>query len=283
MRHFCAVVETTHLRKAAEMLGVTPGALSKSLARFQEQLQIRLFSTEGKSLVLTKEGRNFYNQIKRILADIDDLQTVSRIDEKNSVIIGSFEVFTTFLFAEIVDDIKSKSTVKLLEFTPGKMEEALVEGGIDFGVSYIPVPNPAIAVDKICDFSFGIFCVERWCETPLSEVSFAVPVTSVPQNPLMAYDLDTWPMGHPRNVQFHFELLQTALLGASKGNNVIFCPRFVVKLYNRYLQKPFQLVEHSSRVPFKTKQSVFLMRKKDRVEDLMCKKIAKHLRMLCKD
>jgi DNA-binding transcriptional LysR family regulator len=52
---------------AARALGVSPSAVSKSVQRLEQRLQLRLFSRTTRSLALTSEGRDLYEHALRLL------------------------------------------------------------------------------------------------------------------------------------------------------------------------------------------------------------------------
>lgn len=57
LRMFEAVARHRSIKSAALELGVTPSAVSHQIAQLEERLDIRLFSRDGRSLALTREGR----------------------------------------------------------------------------------------------------------------------------------------------------------------------------------------------------------------------------------
>lgn len=57
LRYFRAVVETGSLTKATSLLHITPGALSKSVHKLEDESGKTLFSRAGRSLALTEQGQ----------------------------------------------------------------------------------------------------------------------------------------------------------------------------------------------------------------------------------
>lgn len=286
MRHFCAVVETGHLRKAAAFLKMSPGALSNSLSKLQSDLQIQLTILDGRSLQITSDGKTVYSRFKNILKEIDSVSVgLSKASTSIKVItVGTFEVFSTYLLAECSNELSKDNSIRCLGMVPGKIETALANSEIDIGITYIPVPNSEVVMDQVCYFSFAIFGNHKSRNMSFEELEFAVPTTSVPQNPALLFDLDTWPISKvPRKIRFQFEMLQTALLTSARGSSVLYCPRFVVRHYNSYASHERKLYEIKVAAIGAQKHSVYLVRRKDAPEDQFHKRIAKHLRLLCKD
>src|SRR3954464_10522706 len=56
IEYFEEIAEQRHLGRAAERLGLSQPALSKSLRRLEEAMQVKLFDRNAKGLELTAEG-----------------------------------------------------------------------------------------------------------------------------------------------------------------------------------------------------------------------------------
>jgi DNA-binding transcriptional LysR family regulator len=61
-----------HVTRAAEQLGTSQPALSRSLARLQSDLGVQLFRRAGRSIRLTKPGEVFLARVERALEEIEN-------------------------------------------------------------------------------------------------------------------------------------------------------------------------------------------------------------------
>jgi LysR family transcriptional regulator, low CO2-responsive transcriptional regulator len=68
LRAFMAVLEHGSLRGAADALGVSPAAISSSLASLRRAVGVPLFAREGRGLKLTPAGISFAQDVRRMLA-----------------------------------------------------------------------------------------------------------------------------------------------------------------------------------------------------------------------
>lgn len=68
---FIQVVKSGNFSLAAEQLGVSQPAVSKSIARLEGELGIRLFQRTTRQLMLTTEGRDLFNNISKSIEEID--------------------------------------------------------------------------------------------------------------------------------------------------------------------------------------------------------------------
>lgn len=72
---FVAVAGAGSFTAAAERLNLTNSAVSKSVARLEARLGMRLFERTTRSLSLTEEGKAYHGVCLRILADLEDAET----------------------------------------------------------------------------------------------------------------------------------------------------------------------------------------------------------------
>lgn len=72
---FVAVANAGSFTAAAERLSLTNSAVSKSVARLESRLGMRLFERTTRSLALTEEGSAYLAVCTRILNDLEDAET----------------------------------------------------------------------------------------------------------------------------------------------------------------------------------------------------------------
>lgn len=66
------IAEFGSLSSAAREMGMTPSAVSKSLALLEEQLGVSLVRRTTRAVTLTTHGKLFFQRVSRILADVED-------------------------------------------------------------------------------------------------------------------------------------------------------------------------------------------------------------------
>ncbi|WP_454908353.1 LysR family transcriptional regulator [Variovorax gossypii] len=72
-----AVVEGGSFANAATALGLTPSGVSRSIARLEARIGVRLFDRTTRSLNLTDEGRLLYANINPLVLGIEDAVTIA--------------------------------------------------------------------------------------------------------------------------------------------------------------------------------------------------------------
>ena len=74
IRHFLAAATHSTVQEAADVLCITQPALTKSVARFEEELGEKLFDRAGRSLVLTELGQILVHRGEVLLRHVDEFQ-----------------------------------------------------------------------------------------------------------------------------------------------------------------------------------------------------------------
>ncbi|WDY59953.1 LysR family transcriptional regulator [Pseudomonas sp. PSKL.D1] len=78
---FVCVAEAGSFTAAAERLSLTTSAVSKSIARLEERLGIKLFERTTRRLALSDPGQNYYQTCKRMLAALDEAELDMHADQ----------------------------------------------------------------------------------------------------------------------------------------------------------------------------------------------------------
>lgn len=67
---FCLAAELETFTGAAVQAGLTPAAVSRTIARLEERLKVRLFVRSTRKIRLTENGRNYYVQCRQALSQL---------------------------------------------------------------------------------------------------------------------------------------------------------------------------------------------------------------------
>ncbi|BBP74648.1 LysR family transcriptional regulator [Pseudomonas gingeri NCPPB 3146 = LMG 5327] len=71
---FVSVIECGSISAAAEQVGQTPSAVSRSLSRLEAKLDTTLINRTTRRMDLTEEGKFFFERAKQILEQMDELE-----------------------------------------------------------------------------------------------------------------------------------------------------------------------------------------------------------------
>lgn len=74
LMYFQKVAELEHLTKAAEALHIAQPALSRTIRSMEEELDVSLFTHQGRNIHLTRDGHILLKYTNKILGSLDDLR-----------------------------------------------------------------------------------------------------------------------------------------------------------------------------------------------------------------
>ena len=137
LRHFVAVAEELHFARAAERLGMEQSPLSHSIRNLEAELKVKLFQRTTRQTWLTRAGAHFYDEVKRILGDIDAATASLHeqgVDQPTRIrlVLGedlAAEAFTRFLFE--LEHHRPAFSVHVRELSHSQAARLVRNGGAD--------------------------------------------------------------------------------------------------------------------------------------------------------
>ncbi|MBK9040042.1 MAG: LysR family transcriptional regulator [Bdellovibrionales bacterium] len=284
LRFFTVLCETGHMREAAKLLNISHAGLSKAIHTLEVELGTVLVTKDGRGVRVTPEGRKLLSRIKDCLTAEENLLSQIAGDHQCAEIkIGTFEVFSTYLSPKFVQAMEKHTEVSFEELGPGNLETAIINGQVDFGITYLPIPRPNLDHLEITKIRMGIFGNKKFSAEKKSfeELPFVVPITNIDGAPTKVKGLDGWPDDRiQRNIKYSVSLMETALALSREGLAVGYFPKFVVELHNQYAKLEYSFKEFSPPSKISGLQPVYAVKRKDRAEDASFKSLCKVLRGL---
>ena len=80
MRVYAKVVEAGSFTKAADVLNLAPAVVTRLVAELELHLGVRLLNRTTRSLALTQAGERYLERATRILADVEDAETMANLE-----------------------------------------------------------------------------------------------------------------------------------------------------------------------------------------------------------
>ena len=183
LEYFAVVAEQGNLGRAAELLGLSQPALSKSIARLEDAMEVKLFRRTAKGMDLTAEGslllsraRELRQSLRNVAREVSD---VSRGHAGHIKIGVGPSVNDEFLLAAIIELLRAEPriTMKVMVSDQDEILPALQSGQIDVlfnlmvlkppaGLAYIPLREDQCVVSCA-----GNHRLAARTHVPLSELS----------------------------------------------------------------------------------------------------------------
>ena len=287
LRYFIVVAETPSLRKAAELLHLSPAAVSKAMRQLQNETGLTLLREEGRRIRVTEAGTRLAERARDLVARADRLaEGIDRKEPDDETLrLGSFEVFTTYFLARAAARLFPQAAILAREVGPGDLERALVARQIDLGVTYLPVPTAGLDHVRVATVRMGIFARRgAFTKTPFERIPFAIPVLPLSGVPTRVEGLDGWPEHRlPRRVAYRVTLMETALALCREGLAAVYLPAFVARLHDEALSPSRRLEELSLPTGLgDSRHPVYLISRRDEPERAWARRLARALREECR-
>jgi DNA-binding transcriptional LysR family regulator len=139
LRYLCAVADYGTFRNASRHLHVSQSAISEQIADLEHELGGPLLDRTHRTTRLTPQGRIFYDEAKKTLAQADhtlDLTRRAMLGHEGSLTIGFFLWGAGNFFAALIRDYRERHPnikLTLREMHHYLQQPALLDGQIDVG------------------------------------------------------------------------------------------------------------------------------------------------------
>ncbi|MFC0227012.1 LysR family transcriptional regulator [Serratia aquatilis] len=149
---YISVYETGAFSAAARRLNVGQPAVSKAIARLEQQLNTRLLLRSTHGLRPTEAGQQFYLRARRILQDV--AETESAISGSAEVLTGRLRVSSASVFARLIEladltGFLQSNPALAMDLLLDEGELGLIEEGIDIALRIGDLPDSAFTARKL--------------------------------------------------------------------------------------------------------------------------------------
>ncbi|PMS38907.1 LysR family transcriptional regulator [Trinickia symbiotica] len=149
LRYFVAVAEERNFTRAAARLHIAQPPLSRQIQQLEENLGVQLFERDARPLKLTDAGRFFYSHTMQLLAQMSELEAMTKRVGKieRSLSIGFVGSTLYGMLPKVIRRFRAENAAVELSFhemsTMDQMK-ALKEGRIDVGFGRIRLEDPSV-------------------------------------------------------------------------------------------------------------------------------------------
>ena len=179
LRYFVVAAEELNLRRAADRLEITQPALTKQVARLEEQVGISLFARERHRLTgLTSAGAEFLAEARHILEQVEDairrVQLVA-LGRSGRLRIGVTDDAATLRLTSILAAFHARSPnvlVELVELSGPEVLAALRINAVDLALASEPQKTDGFVVEELWRESWSVILPE---DHPLCGKGAVVP------------------------------------------------------------------------------------------------------------
>ncbi|MES2791794.1 MAG: LysR family transcriptional regulator [Planctomycetota bacterium] len=153
LRYFLKVAERQNFTRAAEDLLISQPALSRSIAKLEEELGQPLFERQSRAVALTDAGHLLLKRAEQILALIDDtLAEISDDGQTGRIRVGAIPTVAPYLLPTLLRTFTAKhpgATLVVYEETTDKLLQDCNQGEIDVAILALPVSRQYLQVEEL--------------------------------------------------------------------------------------------------------------------------------------
>lgn len=160
---FECIYQNLSISKAAEMLFITPSAISQSLQRLRNQLNDPLFVRSGKGIIPTKTGVNLHSQLEKCLNQLEQVININnRTELKKRVIIYSPPLLIPLESLPLIHPLYQMPNVQIehhdLPLSAGVVENLLTYHKADLILSLSPLIMPHVLCHPLHEVKMVLVC-----------------------------------------------------------------------------------------------------------------------------
>src|SRR6202048_2527488 len=163
-----AVTDAGNFARAAEMLGLTPSAVSRAVARLEARVGVRLFDRNPREVSLTEEGRRFHTRVMPLLAGLDE--AAAEAAGAAAVVRGRLRVsvdpwFARVLLAPKLQQFLVRYPLLSVDFSTSNYREEMMTG-VDVAVGFGPPDASSLTVRKLLATPILTVAAPAYLDTP---------------------------------------------------------------------------------------------------------------------
>jgi LysR family transcriptional regulator, hydrogen peroxide-inducible genes activator len=155
LRHFLKVAELANFTRAAEAIGLSQPALSRSIARLEEELGQPMFERQTRRVVLTDAGQILLERARNILALIDDAKAeISDDGESGRIRLAAIPTIAPYFLPRLLKTFRQRyprAQVVVREDTTDPLLNACSQGEIDLGLIALPISAKHLQTEALFD------------------------------------------------------------------------------------------------------------------------------------
>lgn len=175
---FLTVVKYMNMGKAAQELYISQPAISASLAKLEQELEVPLFFRDKNKLVLTPQAESLLPSFEAFRsahdALVDEAKMLAHPHEEQLHIsfTGNTYFFSAFDALDLFREFPNIS-VKMSYVNSERAINMLLTNQTDFALSYYPITHALISTDTIMSESIGLIVPSNYPLASLGHISLA--------------------------------------------------------------------------------------------------------------
>lgn len=143
LRYFLIVAEQQNFTRAAEQLGISQPALSRSIQKLEDELGQPVFERKTRAVSMTEAGTLLQSRAQQVITILEDTKAEITDDgQSGRVRLGAIPTIAPYFLPEVLRQFSSefpKATLIVQENTTDNLLKNLTQGEIDLAILALPV------------------------------------------------------------------------------------------------------------------------------------------------
>ena len=174
MTAFVRVVEAGTFTKAADTLDLPNASVTRLIQGLEQDLKVRLLHRTTRSVTVTPEGATYYERVVRLLADLADIESSTKLSQgkpSGKVRVEAAAAIGTMVIVPALAEFYRDYPEVDVELGVGNRRTDLVAEGVDCAIRAGELSQQLIVARRIGDFHFTT------CATPAFLKRHGTPTT----------------------------------------------------------------------------------------------------------
>lgn len=164
LKLFADLVREQNFTKVAERNNVTQPAVSLSIQKLEEELGTKLLERTTRKVLVTEEGRIFYDYAREILSKAQEVKTL--LQERQDRMLGSIRLATVHSIGlyELPESLKEfirrypEVNFHIEYLLSDQVYHAVMEGDADLGLVAYPEPRSSVTILPFFEDELVLIC-----------------------------------------------------------------------------------------------------------------------------
>jgi DNA-binding transcriptional LysR family regulator len=160
IEQFCKAAELGGFTAAARALGITPAAVSRSVARLEARLSARLFVRSTRQIRLTDDGRSYFEQCTQALAQIEEAsRAVSgrQAEPAGLLRVSAPTTYAHYRLFPLLPAFNAAFPKVRVEISVSNRNIDFVDEGFDVAIRLGPPADSRVVARRLEEASLGVF------------------------------------------------------------------------------------------------------------------------------
>jgi DNA-binding transcriptional LysR family regulator len=178
---FCKSAELGSFTAAANVMGLTPAAVSRGISRLESRLGIKLFRRTTRSMSLTDDGKLYFDQCRSAITQIEDAEkliTGQQTIPRGILRISVPSTYAHYRLLPALPKFRAAFPEILLNINISNRNIDFVEDGFDLVIRLGTPPDSRLIARKLEDAPVGVYASRTYLKkfgTPKTLEELQIP------------------------------------------------------------------------------------------------------------